>query len=120
MTKNHLTYLTCNEVAERLGLGKRRRCRRTRSSQPLRDEERRARPVRQLIQSGKLKAIKLDNGEWRVREDWLEQYEATLLIRAEKGRIARLEKLCGQSGYTSSGADDKSSKVDTTAVNSTE
>ena len=87
MKMKHHMYLTCSEVADRLGLGKRRRSRRAGAAEPLRDEERRARPVRQLIQAGKLKAIKLDNGEWRVREDWLEEYEARLILRSEKKRM---------------------------------
>ncbi|MEQ8820989.1 MAG: hypothetical protein RLY93_12165 [Sumerlaeia bacterium] len=96
MRNQHPTYMTCDEVARRLGLGNRRRSPRAGAKGPVPENERLARPVRNLIREGKLQAIRLDNGEWRVREDWLEEYEARLLIRARREQESRGQGACGR------------------------
>ncbi len=45
-------------------------------------DERLARTVRPLINSGKLRAVK-DQGTWLVREDWLDEYEALRIVRSQ-------------------------------------
>lgn len=88
-------WLDLVTVGRRLGLDQGLRSQRMAAKQHLSLNERIARRVRKLIKrDGRLKAIQVPGVGYRVREDWLREYEIGLELDAER---ARRDAHCGQS-----------------------
>lgn len=92
---NNIQWLDLVTVGKRLGLDKGLRSQRRDAKQHLSMNERISRRVRKLIKrEGGLRAIEVPGVGYRVREDWLREYEVGLEMDAER---ARRDAHCGQS-----------------------
>lgn len=92
---NNIQWLDLVSVGKRLGLDKGLRSQRRDAKQHLSMNERISRRVRKLIKrEGGLRAIEVPGVGYRVREDWLREYEVGLEMDAER---ARRDAHCGQS-----------------------
>lgn len=88
-------WLDLVTVGRRLGLDQGLRSQRKDAQRHLSPNERIARRVRKLIKrQGGLRAIEIPGVGYRVREDWLREYEIGLEMDAER---ARRDAHCGQS-----------------------
>ena len=93
-------WLDLVTVGRRLGLDQGLRSQRLEAGRHLALNERIARRVRKLLKrDGGLKAIQGPGVGYRVREDWLREYEIGLEMDAER---ARRDAHCGQSNDASS------------------
>jgi len=97
----HKQWLDLVTVGRRLGLDQGLRSPRKDAKRHLTLNERIARRVRKLIKrAGGLRAIQVPGVGFRVREDWLREYEIGLEMDAER---TRQDGLCGQSDVATSG-----------------